>query len=81
MSDIYRQYPDSDEVVYSYEYGLHINRMTREDLRSKSDIALELAWRDIQLAKAEAACDALREVLIQILEAMPGTDDAAHRAR
>lgn len=50
MNDIYRQFSDENcEITMSDEYFLHIDRMTREDLRSKSDIARELAWRDIQI--------------------------------
>lgn len=30
-------------------YTAHVNHMTTEDLRSKSDIAVELAWRDLRI--------------------------------
>ena len=42
--DIYRKY--GEECRESKTYVMHIDRMTREDLRSKSDIAAELTYRD-----------------------------------
>jgi hypothetical protein len=68
MSDIYRQYPNELDVIYSDEYAQHIDRMTRENLRSKSDIAIELAWRDIQLAELRKDLKRLREALADQLE-------------
>lgn len=35
-------------------FMMHMNQMTAENLHSKSDIAIELAWRDYQLEKIKA---------------------------
>jgi hypothetical protein len=47
----YRNY--DDENLYSNEYGVHVNAMTAEKLHGKSEIAQELACRDITI-KAQA---------------------------
>lgn len=48
-----------EAVMGSNHYGSHVHAMTAEKLHSKSDIAVELAWRDMKisdlLAKLEAA--------------------------
>jgi len=53
MSNIYRQHY-ARAVINSDQYGQHIDRMTREGLHCKSDIAQELAARDIRIAEFEA---------------------------
>lgn len=40
-------------------YCRHVSAMTREQLHSKSDIAAELGWRDMQIAELKAQSDAL----------------------
>lgn len=40
-------------------YIRHVDHMTREKLHSKSDIAAELGWRDMQIAELKAQRDAL----------------------
>ena len=47
----YRNYSD-DWLLSSKTYVEHVTAMTNEVLRSKSDIAAELAWRDEELEKA-----------------------------
>ena len=47
MSEIYRQYDITDEL--EDEYTKHIDHMTGEKLNSKSEIAWELAHRDVLL--------------------------------
>jgi len=42
-------------------YYKHINHMTREDLHSKSDIACELAYRDIRIEELEAKLETERK--------------------
>ena len=42
-----------DSVMYSDEYAQHISAMTSEQLNSKSDIACELAARDIKIGNLE----------------------------
>lgn len=50
---VYRQY-DEEEVLYSNEYAKHVSAMTGEQLHSKSEIAAELASRDIRIKELEA---------------------------
>lgn len=42
-------------------YSRHVSAMTGEDLHAKSDIAAELAWRDMRIADLEAALTTARE--------------------
>lgn len=48
MNTIYRQFDDST-VGDSDQYFKHVDAMTREDLHSKAEIALELASRDLEI--------------------------------
>lgn len=41
-------------------YGVHIHAMTAEDLHSKSDIAVELAWRDLRIEQLSGENAALK---------------------
>ena len=47
--NIYRQFDETHDVYMSDEYMLHTDRMTREGLHSKSEIALELSIRDQEI--------------------------------
>lgn len=40
-------------------YFRHVDHMTRESLHSKSDIAAELGWRDMQIAALQQKLDAV----------------------
>ncbi|GHW89949.1 hypothetical protein FXE84_17800 [Vibrio cholerae] len=46
-------------------YGKHVLAMTREDLRSKSDIAAELGYRDMVIDKLTEENKQLQEALEQ----------------
>ncbi|EOI6481224.1 hypothetical protein ACMVA5_004420 [Yersinia enterocolitica] len=51
MSEI-KQYDTEvrlEAVMGTNHYGVHIHAMTAENLHSKSDIAVELAWRDLRI--------------------------------
>lgn len=51
MSEI-KQYDTEvrlEALMGTKHYGVHIHAMTAEDLHSKSDIAVELAWRDLRI--------------------------------
>ncbi|EPV4532297.1 hypothetical protein ACV4Q3_004131 [Yersinia enterocolitica] len=51
MSEI-KQYDTEvrlEAVMGTNHYGVHIHAMTKEDLHSKSGIAVELAWRDLRI--------------------------------
>lgn len=43
-------------------YCRHVSAMTREGLDSKSDIAAELGWRDMQIATLQLKLDALAAI-------------------
>jgi hypothetical protein len=47
-------YAERDVVKQGAHYLKHINAMTKEDLHSKSDIAAELAHRDIRIKLLES---------------------------
>ena len=53
----YRNFDIDDDggALYSEQYGQHISAMTGEQLYSKSEIALELAVRDIRIEELEKA--------------------------
>lgn len=57
-----KQYAERDLMgmdVAGNHYCRHISAMTREQLHSKSDIAAELGWRDLQIAELKEQRDAL----------------------
>lgn len=61
MSEV-KQYAERDLMEMDCagnHYCRHVSAMTREQLHSKSDIAAELGWRDMQIAKLKAERDAL----------------------
>lgn len=39
-----------EEIMSTNHYGVHVHAMTKEALHSKSAIAVELAWRDLQIS-------------------------------
>lgn len=57
-----KQYAERDLMamdIAGNHYCRHVDHMTREQLHSKSDIAAELGWRDMQIAALKAERDAL----------------------
>ncbi|MFE0584853.1 hypothetical protein [Pantoea vagans] len=59
-----KQYAERDLMamdIAGNHYCRHVDHMTREKLHSKSDIAAELGWRDMQIAELKAQRDALAE--------------------
>lgn len=61
MSEV-KQYAKRDIMALDEagnHYIRHVDHMTREKLHSKSDIAAELGWRDMQIAEIKAQRDAL----------------------
>jgi hypothetical protein len=52
-------YPDLSPEDLGRHYMMHIDRMTVEELYSKSDIAAQLAWRDKQIEELRAEIDEL----------------------
>lgn len=61
MSEV-KQYAERDLMamdIAGNHYCRHVDHMTREKLHSKSDIAAELGWRDMQIAAIKAERDAL----------------------
>lgn len=63
MSEI-KQYDTEvrlEVVMGTNHYGVHIHAMTKEDLHSKSDIAVELAWRDLRVEQLIAQLEAAQK--------------------
>lgn len=54
------EYADRNPMELGETYVKHVGAMTAEGLHAKSDIAAELAWRDIQIER-------LREVVQDLL--------------
>ena len=50
----YGKLDEHDPVELEPEFGKHMMAMTAEDLHSKGDIAVELAYRDRRIAQLEA---------------------------
>ena len=53
-------YAERDIIEQGNFYSEHVHAMTEEDLRSKSDIAAELAHRDIHIDKLQEELNFLR---------------------
>ncbi|EPJ1408970.1 TPA: hypothetical protein ACVNUV_004387 [Yersinia enterocolitica] len=65
MSEI-KQYDTEvrlEAVMGTNHYGVHIHAMTAENLHSKSDIAVELAWRDLRIEQLIAQLEAAQKEL------------------
>jgi len=56
----YRRYNDVTPSVERY-YHKHIKAMTEEDLNSKADIAMELAYRDFEMNLLEKEIRSLKK--------------------
>lgn len=64
-----RQYAERDLMGMDdagNHYCRHISAMTREGLDSKSDIAAELGWRDMQIAALQQKLDAAEAKLADL---------------
>jgi len=57
--DLIRLYGKRDHMAQGEHYIKHVSAMTGEALHAKSDIAGELAHRDIRIAELEAQLDEL----------------------
>ena len=77
-----KQYAERDAMAMDMAgnyYCRHVSAMTEEGLHAKSDIAAELAWRDMQIDRLRAA---LAEVVPAfnmtriIMECQAARDDA-----
>jgi len=55
------EYANRDPRSMGKFYTKHVNAMTEEGLHEKSDIAAELAWRDIQTAECKLEIELLAE--------------------
>lgn len=70
MSEI-KQYDTEvrlEAVMGTNHYGVHIHAMTAENLLSKSDIAVELAWRDLRIEQLIAQLEASQKNLDEMTE-------------
>ena len=58
-----QHYPNHDAEALGQDYINHISAMTTEGLRAKSSIAIQLAWRDVEIRRLEAANAELLQAL------------------
>lgn len=58
-----KHYAERDLMTLGEYYIRHVNAMTAEELRSKSDIAAELAHRDMLIDKLAVSLEELRELV------------------
>lgn len=70
MSD--KLYADRDIVKQGQEYVKHVSAMTAEGLHEKSDIAAELAHRDVEIQALRARCEKLETVAGLVREFLRG---------
>ena len=70
-------YTERDIIEQGDYYSRHTSAMTGEDLHSKSDIAAELAHRDIEIDKLKARVAELEIDLAAWLEAVLDKDAPA----
>jgi len=65
-----KQYAKRDAKAMGAVYTRHVLAMTAEGLFSKSDIAAELAWRDVKITELEQQLADAREMLDDTNEAL-----------
>ncbi len=64
-------YPKHSAQDLGSDYIAHVMAMTSEGLHSKSDIAVQLAWRDAELRRLHAERDQLRAFAQDIMDEWP----------
>ncbi|QBQ77384.1 hypothetical protein WFH_00096 [Escherichia phage vB_EcoM_WFH] len=64
---------DIEQLDEGGYYTRHIHAMTHEGLYSKSDIAAELAHRDLQIDMLHLALEKQTQIAIEILEKLNDT--------
>ncbi len=57
------EYPKLNPMDLEPHYCRHVSAMTSERLHAKSDIAIQLAWRDSRLAAVVQACSDFRATI------------------
>lgn len=60
------EYADRDLETLEPHYSLHVSAMTREHLHAKSDIAAELAFRDVRIHNQRRTIEAMEFVMGKI---------------
>lgn len=63
-------FAEDRESVDTDLFDLHLDHLTTENLRSKASIALELAYRDQQIAELTKQRDELRSEVLLVIENM-----------
>lgn len=77
-----KMYGDRDLMamdIAGNHYCRHVDHMTRESLHSKSDIAAELGWRDMQIAALQQKLDAVLAEVVAIREQSGAVYSAGYR--
>lgn len=64
-------YPKHSAQDLGADYIAHVMAMTSEGLHSKSDIAVQLAWRDAELRRLHAERDKLHAFAQDIMDEWP----------
>lgn len=65
-------YPEIQPMVLGEYYVRHMSAMTTENLESKSDIAVQLAWRDKRLCEALVEIAKLRSRIDSLIQVAAG---------
>jgi len=60
MSETNQYYPEKDAQELGQHYLNHVSAMTVEKLHSKSDIAIQLAWRDQEIESLQAELEQVK---------------------
>lgn len=63
MTKHYRNFEEEHPVSFSDEFTSHMHAMTQESLHSKSEIALELAYRDMENQALQRRIKELEQIL------------------
>jgi hypothetical protein len=67
------KYPEHDPSKLEPHYCEHVSAMTSEGLHAKSDIAIQLAWRDAEIERLTA-------ILLHVNNSLAGADqDTEHQ--
>jgi hypothetical protein len=73
-------YPDIHPETIAADYTAHMHALTDESLYAKSDIAVQLAWRDVEIRRLAEQRDELLETSIHLKEVCNRPSAARTRA-
>ena len=70
-------YPDIHPKTIAADYTAHMHALTDESLYAKSDIAVQLAWRDVEIRRLAEQRDELLEALCKCRDMVGHPDNIA----